>query len=61
MRSEIERQFEKKEDEYKEKFGSNYPIFATSCLTFEEHIVIIDKALETGEPVKIDTEEGLVY
>lgn len=61
MKSEIERQFEKKEDEYREKFGSNYPIFATSCMTFEEHIAAIDKALETGEPVKTDTEEDLVY
>lgn len=47
-----ELKFNKLQDKYFDKFGTNYGADFGSSLSFEEHNAIMEKAIKTGQPVK---------
>ena len=47
--------------EYVNMFGENVPFYAISNVSEEAVLVLIKKALDTGEPIKPEYQEGMDY
>ena len=62
MKTKEEKAFDKLLDDYFDKFGKNYPLDITSCLSTEEHISRIKSAIQDDKPVKKENDiKGVIY
>lgn len=52
MKSETEKKFDELCDQYSEKFGKDYGICIGDGKSLQDHIKILQEALETGKPVE---------